>query len=171
MHNLAHTLIFITMLLAPIGHAADSCSRTAIVNYQEVLVDASTSNRGEGLRYYLQRDPVAKKLLNEYQQNNRPRWQGAALSTFGTATVLAGFLRSNEGKNETFTGRNTLVFGGLTMIAVSYLISRTNQYNNEWLLQRAIEEHNKRNTPRIYFSADPDSSNSTGLGMGMQKEF
>ena len=159
------------MMFAPMGLAADSCSRTAIVNYQEVLVDASTSNRGEGLRYYLQRDPVAKKLLNEYQQNNRPRWQGAALSTLGTATVLAGFLRSNEGKNETFTGRNTLVFGGLTMIAVSYLISRTNQYNNEWLLQRAIEEHNKRNTPRIYFSADPDSSNSTGFGMGMQKEF
>ena len=158
-------------MLAPTGRAADTCSRSAIVNYQEVLVDASSSNRGEGLRYYLQRDPVAKKLLNEYQQNNRPRWQGAALSTFGTATVLAGFLRSNEGKNETFTGRNTLVFGGLTMIAVSYLISRTNQYNNEWLLQRAIEEHNKRNTPRIYFSADPDSSNSTGFGMGMQKEF
>ena len=171
MHNLAHALILLASLLAPMGHAEDSCSRTAVVNYQEVLVDASSSNRGEGLRYYLQRDPVAKKLLNEYQQNNRPRWQSAALSTLGTATVLTGFLRSGEGKSETLTGRNTLIFGGLTMIAVSYLISRTNQYNNEWLLQRAIEEHNKRNTPRIYFSADPDSSNSTGFGMGMQKEF
>jgi len=170
-HNLPYALILLAILLAPIGYAADSCSRTAVVNYQEVLVDASSSNQGEGLRYYLQRDPVAKKLLNEYQKNNRPRWQSAALSTLGTASVLVGLLRSGEGENETFTGRNTLVIGGATLIVVSYLISRTNQYNNEWLLQRAIEEHNKRNTPRIYFSADPKSSNNSGFGMGMQKEF
>lgn len=153
------------------GYAAESCSRVAIVNYQEVLVDASSSNRGEGLRYYLQRDPVSKKLLDEYQQNNRPTWQSAALSTVGTAVTLAGFLRSNEGRDELITGRNTLIFGGLTMIAVSYLISRTNQYNNEWLLQRAIEEHNKRNTPRIYFSADANQSSGSGFGLGVQKEF
>jgi len=163
--------MFVWLFSATALRAQDSCSRTAMVNYQEVLVDASSSNRGEGLRYYLQRDPVAKKLLDEYQNNNRPRWQGAALSTLGTATILAGFLRSGEGQNETFTGRNTLIFGGLTMVAVSYLISRTNQYNNEWLLQRAIEEHNKRNTPRIYFSADPDAQNRSGFGMGLQKEF
>ncbi len=175
MHNLAHFLILILILAAPIGEAAESCSRTAIVNYQEVLVDSSSSNRGEGLRYYLQRDPIAKKLLDQYQENNRPRWQGAALSTFGTAMILAGFLRSNEGENETFTGRNTLVFGGLTMVGVSYLISRTNQYNNEWLLQRAIDEHNKRNTPRIFFTSDPnqtgEKANSSGFGLGVQKDF
>ena len=141
------------------------------MNYQEVLVDASSSNRGEGLRYYLQRDPVSKKLLDEYQENNRPRWQGAALSTFGTGMILAGFLRSNEGSNELLTSRTTLLVGGVSMIAVSYLISRTNQYNNEWLLQRAIEEHNKRNTPRIYFSADPERSRGAGFGLGLQKEF
>lgn len=164
-------LILFSFVLSPSGQAEESCSRVAIVNYQEVLVDASSSNRGEGLRYYLQRDPEAKKLLDEYQTNNRPRWQGAALSTLGTAVTLAGFLRSNEGQDEVITGRNTLIFGGLTMIAVSYLISRTNQYNNEWLLQRAIEEHNKRNTPRIYFSADPNSANNSGFGLGVQKEF
>ncbi len=164
-------MILFVWLFAPMGYAAESCSRTAIVNYQEVLVDASSSNRGEGLRYYLQRDPVAKKLLDEYQKNNRPRWQAAALGTVGTATILAGFLRSSEGENELLTGRNTLIFGGLTMVGVSYLISRTNQYNNEWLLQRAIEEHNKRNTPRIYFSTDPNSPSHSGFGMGLQKDF
>jgi len=142
----------------------------AVINYQEVLVDTSSSNRGEGLRYYLQRDPEAKKLLDEYQGNNRPRWQSAALSTLGTATMLAGVLRPSEGRNESITGRNTLVIGGATMIAISYLISRTNQHTNEWLLQRAIDEHNKRNTPRIYFSADP-SKQGSGFGLGAQKEF
>ena len=164
-------LIFFTLLLPLWVQANESCSRVAIVNYQEVLVDASSSNRGEGLRYYLQRDPVAKKLLESYQENNRPRWQSAALSTFGTALTLAGIMRSGEGRNETLTGKNTLIFGGLTMIAVSYLISRTNQYNNEWLLQRSIEEHNKRNTPRIFFSAEPDKNRGSGFGLGIQKDY
>jgi hypothetical protein len=114
---------------------------------------------------------VAKKLLESYQENNRPRWQSAALSTFGTALTLAGIVRSGEGRNETLTGKNTLIFGGLTMIAVSYLISRTNQYNNEWLLQRSIEEHNKRNTPRIFFSAEPDKNRGSGFGLGIQKDY
>lgn len=165
-------LLIIVLLILPLWvQANESCSRVAIVNYQEVLVDASSSNRGEGLRYYLQRDPVAKKLLETYQENNRPRWQSAALSTFGTALTLAGIVRSGEGRNETLTGKNTLIFGGLTMIAVSYLISRTNQYNNEWLLQRSIEEHNKRNTPRIFFSAEPNNNRGSGFGLGIQKDY
>ncbi len=158
--------------LFPLGAvAADSCSRTAVVNYQNVLVDASSSNRGEGLRYYLQKDPVAKKLLDEYQANNRPRWQGAALSTFGSAMILAGLLRTNGGDDDALTGQTTLLLGGATMVGVSYLISRTNQYNNEWLLQRSIEEYNKRNSPRIFFSADPSSSSQRNFGMGWSQEF
>jgi hypothetical protein len=170
-HNIALLVFILHFFIAPIGVAEESCSRTATVNYQEVLVDASSSNRGEGLRYYLQRDPIAKKLLEEYQETNRPKWQHAALSSFGSAMILAGILRSNEGSNESFTGRSTLIFGGMTVVAVSYLISRTNQYNNEWLLQRAIDEHNKRNTPRIYFSADPSKSRNSGMGVGILKEF
>jgi hypothetical protein len=165
-------LVFIILFLLPLRLSAnESCSRVAVINYQEVLVDAGTSNRGEGLRYYLQRDPVAKKLLEEYQENNRPRWQSAALSTVGTAVTLAGIMRSNEGRNDSLTGKNTLIFGGLTMIAVSYLISRTNQYSNEWILQRAIEEHNKRNTPRIFFSPEPSQNRGSGFGLGIQKDY
>lgn len=170
---MSKTLPFILLLLlAPFGAwAADSCSRTALVNYQEVLVDTSSSNRGEGLRYYLQKDPVAKKLLEQYQENNRPRWQGATLSTLGTAMVLASLMRTNAGDDESLTGQTTLLLGGLTMVGVSYLISRTNQYNNEWLLQRSVEEYNKRNSPRIFFSADPSSSGSQGFGMGWRQEY
>lgn len=162
--------ILLVLLLPLLARAAETCSRVATINYQEVLVDVSASNRGEGLRYYLEKDPVAKELLDQYQENNRPTWKSAAMSTFGTAMILGGFLRSNEGKNETLTSRNFLIFGGATLIAVSYLISKTNQYNNEHLLQRSVEEYNKRNTPRIFFS--PTGSDSgMGFGVGVGQEF
>lgn len=162
---------FLLLLLFPFStRAAETCSRVATINYQEVLVDVSASNRGEGLRYYLEKDPVAKELLDQYQENNRPTWKSAAMSTFGTAMILGGLLRSNEGKEETITGRNFLIFGGATLIAVSYLISKTNQYNNEHLLLKSVEEYNKRNTPRIFF-APTGSESGIGFGVGVGQEF
>ena len=128
----------------------------------------SSSNLGEGLRYYLEKDQIAKELLNEYQDNNRPTWKSAAMSTLGSAMILGGFLRTNEGDNETLTSRNFLLFGGATLIGVSYLISKTNQVNNEYLLMKSVEEYNKRNTPRIFFSPTSDGK---GLGLGLGQEF
>lgn len=148
--------------------AAETCSRVAIINYQEVLVDVSTSNRGEGLRYYLEKDQIAKELLDEYRDNNRPTWKSAAMSTLGTAMILGSLLRTNEGENETLTSRNFLLFGGATLIGVSYLISKTNQVNNEYLLEKSVEEYNKRNTPKIFFSPTDDGK---GLGFGVGQEF
>lgn len=149
---------------------ANTCSRVATINYQEILVDLSNKNRGEGLRYYLQKDDVAVGLLNEYQENNRPTWRSAALSTVGTAMILGGLMRTSGGKGENITNRNFLLFGGATMIAVSYLISKTNQYNNEYLLLKSVEEYNKRNTPKIFF-APSDPQNGLGLGVGVGQEF
>jgi len=160
-------LILSVFLSAPIW-AAETCSRLATINYQEVLVDVSSSNRGEGLRYYLEKDQIAKELLDEYQDNNRPTWKSAAMSTLGSAMLLGGLLRTNEGENETLTSRNFLFFGGATLIGVSYLISKTNQFNNEYLLSKSIEEYNKRNTPRIFFSPTDDGN---GLGLGIGQEF
>jgi hypothetical protein len=163
-------LLLLLLLAGPRAHAVESCGRTAVVNYQEVLVDASSSNRGEGLRYYLQKDPVSKKLLDDYQDNNRPRWQTAALSTAGTALVVASLLRGG-GDNDGLMGQKAMLVGGATMVAVGYLISRTKQYNNEERLERAVEEYNKRNSPRIFFSADPASRGRSGFGLGAQQEF
>lgn len=151
-------------------YAAETCSRVATINYQEVLVDVSSNNRGEGLRYYLEKDQVSKGLLDEYQENNRPSWKTAALSTFGTAMILGGILRTGSGEDESFTNRNVLIVGGITMIAVSYLVSRTNQYRNEYLLQKSVDEYNKRNTPKIYLTP-LDTQKGMGLGVGMSKEF
>lgn len=163
-------LVLLLFFAAPLMAANQACSRVATVNYQEVLVDVSASYRGEGLRYYLEKDQVSKELLDQYQENNRPTWKSAAMSTFGTAMILAGFLRSDSSANESFASRNVLIFGGATLIAVSYLISKTNQFNNEYLLQRSVEEYNKRNTPRIYFGP-AGTMDSMGVGVGVQKDF
>lgn len=148
--------------------AAETCSRVAIINYQEVLVDVSTSNRGEGLRYYLEKDQIAKELLDQYRDNNRTTWRSAAMSTLGSGMILGSILRTNSGENETLTNRNFLLFGGATLIGVSYLISKTNQVNNEYLLEKSVEEYNKRNTPKIFFSPTDDGK---GLGFGVGQEF
>jgi hypothetical protein len=92
------------------------------------------------------------------------------MSTFGTAMILGGILRTGSGEDETFTNRNFLIVGGISMIAVSYLVSRTNQYKNEYLLQKSVDEYNKRNTPKIYLTP-LDTQKGMGLGVGMSKEF
>lgn len=163
------TILISFLLISTLGWTAETCSRVATINYQEVLVDVSSKSRGEGLRYYLEKDQASKSLLDEYQDNNRPTWRSAALSTVGTGMIIAGILQSSSGTDSAVSGRNFLSFGGATMIAVSYLISKTNQYNNEYLLSRSIEEYNKRNTPKIFFApADPRSGFGAGLGVGQE---
>ncbi len=162
--------ILIFFILSYSSWGAQTCSRVASINYQEVLVDVSNATRGEGLRYYLEKDEIAKGLLNEYQENNRPTWKRAALSTLGTAMLLGGLLRSSGGDGGGLTGKNFLLFGGATMIGISYLISKTNQYNNEYLLLRSVGEYNKRNTPKIFFSPT-DPSQGMGAGIGIGQEF
>lgn len=162
--------ILISFFFSLSAFADNSCSRVATVNYQEVLVDVSNKNRGEGLRYYLEKDAVSKELLNEYQDNNRPTWKSAALSTLGTAMILGGILSTGGGDSEAFTNRNFLIFGGITMIGISYLIHKTNQYNNEYLLLKSIEEYNKRNAPKIFFSPT-DPKYGIGMGIGVGQEF
>jgi hypothetical protein len=163
-------LTVLILFLSTAVFGAETCSRVATINYQEVLVDVSSKKRGEGLRYYLEKDEVAKGLLNEYQDNNLPTWKKAALSTLGTGMILAGVLRTSGGDNETLTSRNFLLLGGASMIALSYIISKTSQYNNEYLLSKSVEEYNKRNTPKIFFSPTA-SKNGVGLGVGVGQEF
>jgi hypothetical protein len=162
----------VLIIFAFYGHAfaAETCSRVATINYQEVLVDVSSNNRGEGLRYYIEKDELAKDLLNEYQENNKPSWKTAALSTVGTGMIIAGILRTGTGENEAFTNRYNLLIGGFSMIAISYLISRTNQYKNEFLLQKSVDEYNKRNTPKIYLTP-LDTQKGLGIGVGLGQEF
>lgn len=162
------TILLTSLLLIATAHAAETCSRVATINYQEVLVDTSSNNRGEGLRYYLEKDQVAKDLLDEYQENNQPSIRSAAMSTVGGLMIVGSFLSTGKGGSG-ITDRNFLLFGGLSLIGINYLISKTNQHHNEYLLSRSVEEYNKRNTPRIFFSpTDPKAGMGLGLGVGQE---
>ena len=162
--------VLISFLMCFSVFAAETCSRVATVNYQEILVDVSSKNRGEGLRYYLEKDQVSKDLLDEYQKNNNPTWKSAAMSTVGTGMLLGGLVSSSSSGGGGVTSQSFLLFGGATLIAVSYLYSKTIQYNNEYLLYKSVEEYNKRNTPKIFFSPT-DPKNGMGLGVGVGQEF
>ncbi len=158
------------IILLGIGHlnAVETCSRVAVINYQEVLVDAGSSKKGEGLRFYLEKDPIANELLNEYQVKNRPSVWSAGTSTVGSLMVLAGLTQT--GDNEGISNRNTLLYGGGILIAITYLMSKTVQYNNEGILKQAVDQYNKRNSPKIFFS--PYGGNdSAGFGIGLNQEF
>ncbi len=161
-------LIAIFTLLITSAHTAETCSRVAIINYQEVLVDAGASKKGEGLRFYLEKDDQAKDLLNEYQERNRPTIWGAATSTLGSVMILAGLVQTNNDGN--VQNKNTFILGGAVLVAMSYLTSKTLQYNNETLLKSAVDQYNKRNLPQIYFTAPNDEANS-GFGLGYTQEF
>lgn len=159
-------LSFMIGLTAALG--AETCSRVAVVNYQEVLVDAGSNKKGEGLRYYLEKDPLAAKLLDEYQEKNRPSVWSAGASTAGSLMVLAGLTQTND--TSSVANRNNLLYGGGILIAISYLTSKTMQYNNEEILKQAVDQYNKRNRPKIFFSPYGESGGA-GFGVGVSQEF
>lgn len=147
-------------LLPFTSFAQETCSRVAIVNYQEVLVDTNSTQKGEGLRFHLEKDEVAKKYLDQYQDGTKTRWQNAALGTLGTTMLIGGLVNKNEG----FT-KNSLAIGGVALIVVNFLMAKTYERSNEKNLSRAIEEYNKRNLPRIYFGPEVENQrNSDGEG-------
>lgn len=155
----------------------DTCSRVATINYQKVLIDTSSTKKGEGLRYYLNKDPVAKEYLDEYQRIGRPRWYHAAIGTVGTGLIITGLARSGSFGDSGFGSKRSLIIGGALLITINFLIIKTIEYNNERLLMRSIEEYNKRNLPRIFFTPFKEeegrdrSRGNWGLTLGLIKDF
>ncbi len=148
--------------------AVETCSRIAIINYQEVLVDSNASEKGEGLRYHLEKDPIAKQYLDSYQKNSAIHWPNAVLGTAGTSLLLFGFFTSDSQDRQVY-----LISGGATIL-VNFLIARTLEVTNEENLNRAVEEYNKRNLPKIYFNQDSNPQGSAsfpGFKVGLIKDW
>ncbi|MBT3583852.1 MAG: hypothetical protein HN509_03015 [Halobacteriovoraceae bacterium] len=141
------SLLALFIAFIPSSWAAETCSRVAIINYQEVLIDTNTTQKGEGLRYHLEKDPKALGYLDRYQEGNGIRWQNAVLGTAGTGLILGGLISNGSKKN-----KQNLLIGGVTLILINFLASRTLDTSNETNLINAVEEYNKRNLPRIYFN-------------------
>ena len=145
----------------------ETCSRTAVINYQEVLIDTSSNEKGEGLRFYLEKDEVAKKYLDEYQDGTKIGWHNAAIGTVGSAAVI-GSIFSND--------RSSLLIVGAVLIGVNFFVARTLESRNEENLLKAIEEYNKRNLPKIYFNPDgneddEEQQNGSGYQISLGKSW
>lgn len=126
--------------------SSEICSRVAIINYQETLVDTNTNQKGEGLRYHLEKDEMAKLYLNKYQQGSEIKWENAILGTLGSGLVISGLMSHSNREN-----RKNFLISGFSLILINFLMAKTFEYANEGNLLRAIEEYNKRNLPKIFF--------------------
>ncbi|GAB4010191.1 MAG: hypothetical protein Fur0010_02230 [Bdellovibrio sp.] len=153
------SLLVFFLCATSISHSAEICSRTAEIGGQTILIDSSSTQKGDGLRPYLEKDDVAKTYLDTYQDNLKIRWQNAILGTLGTGVTIAGILTNDNSNN-----RQTLLVGGLTLIAVNYLVARTLETSNEKNLLTAVEEYNRRNFPKIFlFKSSGDDKKGQGL--------
>lgn len=151
-----------------LSYSAEICSRIAKINFQEVLVDAGDGRKAEGLRFYLEKDPIAKDLLNEYQDINRPSVWSVATSTLGSLMILTGIFQTGDSNA---SSKNNLIFSGVAVIGINYLINKTISQNSEKILNKAIEQYNKRNLPKIYFNPYIDNSNNLGASAGLTQRF
>ena len=163
------TLVMLFVALFQCAWSVETCSRIAIINYQEVLVDSNTSEKGEGLRYHLEKDPVAKAYLDSYQKNSSIYWPSAILGTAGTGLMLYGFFNSDSEDRRLY-----LIAGGATIL-VNFLVTRTLEITNESNLNKAIDEYNKRNLPKIFFNPEESQGqidfSNVKLGLVQQWSF
>ena len=153
-------LAIATLCVMGKSYAVETCSRIAVINYQEVLVDTNSTEKGEGLRFHLEKDKTAKSYLDAYQKGTQIKWQNAVLGTAGTSMMLAGILTNNDSER-----KQTLLIGGATFMILNFLVARTLEASNEQNLIKAIEEYNKRNLPKIYFNPDRETDGSLGPGV------
>ncbi len=148
--------------------AAEVCSRMATINFQRVLVDVGSTQKGEGLRYHLEKDPKAKAYLEAYQEGAQIKWHSAALGLLGTGLLLGGAMAHDD------ESQKTLLISGATVTVANFLIAKTLANANESNLLRAVEEYNKRNLPKIYLNSATKGSTSNffaHIGFGFNKSW
>ena len=161
------SFLIILVLFSPSVQGVDICSRTAIINYQEVLVDTNNNQKGEGLRHYLEKDETAKHYLDLYQEGTKVKWQNTIVGPLSVGLILTG-LTLDDRKT-----KRSLLFSGATLMLINFLVAATLDKANEQNLTRAIEEYNRRNFPKIHFSPNirQDSSPSNSLSFVLEKSW
>ena len=147
--------------------AEEFCGRTAIINNQEVLVDISSSSKGEGLRPYLAKDITAQSYLDQYQKQGLSQNKNVIVGSVGIGLILGGASLDSE-------NRFYQISIGLSLLALNVLIARSLEFENENLLRKSIDEYNKRNLPSIYFlpyQSHSGRQKGPGLIAGLQVPF
>lgn len=168
-------ILFSFLMISSINSAlfaSESCSRTAIINYQEVLIDSASSLKGEGLRPYLEKDQTALSYLETYQKNARPSFKSSFLGTTGVTLSLLSFTTNRDHKAP--WNSKVLLTTGITLIFINYLFNNTMQKANEENLTKAIEEYNLKNRPKIEFTPETTNDSVTSgfsWGIGFTRDF
>ena len=157
-------LLALILGINPAGAA--NCGRSVTIDYQEVLIDNDATQKGEGLRYYLAKDPVALSYLDKYQQGTRIHWANAALGTIGTGLILGASL--NSGNRD---GQKNMLISGAIILALNFLVVKTRESYNETYLEQAIEEYNRRNIPRIVLEPPQNANDGVGVGLSIERRF
>jgi hypothetical protein len=135
------------------GLAEELCSRTVEINSQEVLIDLNSTQKGEGLKSYLEKDPQANSYYEKYQEGNKFEWQDTLLGTGGALAVLTGLSLGSQN-----TSKNTFIIAGASMIALQFILGYSIKRSNETNLEKAIDEYNKRNFPKINVSENVEKN-------------
>ncbi|MCR9203837.1 MAG: hypothetical protein NXH75_04610 [Halobacteriovoraceae bacterium] len=168
MFQIRTLIITFLVFLSNSSMAVETCSRIAIINYQEVLVDTNSTEKGEGLRFHLEKDRTAKSYLDLYQEGTKIGLENAVMGTLGTSMMLGGILSNAESSK-----KQTLLIGGATLMIINFLVAKTMETSNEQNLRKAIEEYNKRNLPKIYYNPDQEDNrgNNPGVSFMLQKSW
>lgn len=165
-----HKHFFILFILVHFSSfsAKNNCSRTVIINGKKIAIDTSSTQKGQALRYYLSKDPIASEYFEQYTEANKPHWKRIGASTLGVGLILGSLVSSNNTKNNLFK-RDTLLYSGLGIVALSFLYAKTKDNENEVWLNKAIDEYNKRSSPKIYWlpQYQPEKA-SWGLMIGTE---
>lgn len=96
------------------------------------------------MKSYLEKDSQANSYYEKYQEGNKFKWQDTLLGTGGGLAVLTGLSLGSQN-----TSKNTFIIAGVSMIALQFIIGYSVKRSNESNLEKAIEEYNKRNFPKI----------------------
>ncbi len=157
-------------MILPSLFSVETCSRLAVINYQEILVDTNATQKGEGLRYYLEKDTEAKSYLDLYQKGNKTSLSSTIVGTLGSTLMIGSFF-----VDKSSPGRDALLIGGFSVMVLNFLMAKTLEHKNEANLDRAVEEYNKRNLPRIEYNSERNNSENVsgtnGLYLNLTKEF
>ena len=147
-------LLFLGVLLWPQmgwGQGVQGgCGRTVFIGHKEILLDTGSKQKGEGLRSYLAKDSKALHYLNLYQKGHATGPLNTFFAALAPSLFLAGFMVDSNSRQQ-----KTLYTWGAVLILANFLISKTLQSANEGHLERAIEEYNKRQVPKIRYGGGP----------------
>ena len=135
-------LLFLLFLES--GFAEKSCERTAVVNHQEIPLEIISKRKGEGLRVYLKKDKDALRYLDLYQERNRILPFNTLLGIVGPGSLLTGLVLESKSEH-----KKTFLTWGAVLVVTNFLVTKTIQSTSEFYLEKAVEEYNKRNSPKI----------------------